>query len=308
MHDDHGASHHGHHHAHDEAHIHLPVSGNILFALVLNVFFALIEIVGGIWTNSLAVLSDALHDAGDSFTLLLALILEKVSRRKRDRLFSYGYRRFSLLAAFITGVVILAGSAFILYESIERFRNPEKINAPGVIMLSVLGIVFNGLGALRLRKGASVSESFLAWHLIEDVLGWSAILIGALVLYFTGFPFIDPLLSTFFALFTFYNVYKLFKRTVLIFLQSVPQAIDIAAIESGISSLGGVRSIHDTHVWTLDGQYHIFTTHVVVEDRLNEGEIATLKSGVRDIAFQNHIEHATIEIEREYEMCGLKNC
>ncbi len=295
---DHDALHHAHHRA----------VKNIQFAFALNLAFTIFEIAGGLLTNSMAVLSDALHDLGDSLTLGLSIVMEKISHRKRDRIFSYGYRRFSLLAAFVSGLVLVAGSALILFFAAERFTQPAQVHADGMIVMAIVGIVFNGIAALRLRSGRSMNESFLAWHLLEDVLGWTAILVGGILMHFLRISWIDPALSILFTLFTLFNVIKIFKRTTMIFLQSVPLSVDVHTLEKSLMSLKGIQSVHDTHLWTMDGEYNIFTTHVVVGASLPEKSIKNIKSQVRSIIHEHSIQHATIEIERPDEACDLKNC
>ena len=191
--------HHGHHHHHD--------TENISTAFFLNLAFTIIEIIGGLMTNSVSIMSDALHDLGDSLSLGLAWYFQKVAKKGRDKTFSYGYKRFSVLGAMINAIVLVIGSVFILQESIPRLWQPETPNAQGMFWLAILGILVNGAAVLKLKKGTSLNEKVISLHLLEDVLGWAAVLIGSVLMYFFDLPIIDPLLSIGIAFFILTNVF-----------------------------------------------------------------------------------------------------
>ena len=268
---------HSHDHAHDHGHHgHLHHVGddqsvrNLTIAFWLNFVFTIAEIIGGIWTNSIAILADALHDLGDSLSLALALVMQRLSRRGRDKTFSYGYRRFSLLA--------------------------------------IAGIVFNGAAALRMHGGQTLIEQMVRWPLLEDVMGWVAVLITAIVMLFWDLPVLDPLLSIGINLFILYNVSRVLWETVKVFLQSVPDSVSVEKIESEIRKGQAVASIHDTHLWSLDGQHNILTTHVVVSRATTLDEIHAITGRVRAIAKSGGVSHATIKVEREDDDCGLIGC
>ncbi len=291
---------HNHHHHHS--------TNNIKVAFWLNFVFTIIEIIGGFYTNSIAILSDALHDLGDTIALGIAWFLDKFSKKKRDKRYTYGYGRFSLLAAFINGLILMVGSVFILYEAIPRLLNPIQPNATGMIWLAIGGVIFNGAAAIRLRSGKSQNEKVVSWHLMEDVLGWVAVLIGSIIMKFWEVPIIDALLSVGFTLFIFYNVFKNFITTVRIFLQAKPDNINEKEIVETVLQLPQIISVHDTHVWTIDGAEVIFTLHVVVAQTLTTDETIWLKKMIRDLAKQYSINHTTVEIEYENEACELQDC
>ena len=177
----------GHHHSGD-----VEALGG---AFMLNFIFTLIEIAGGLWTNSVAILADALHDAGDSLALLLAWYLQKASGKERDQRFSYGYGRLSLLASLINGVVLLAGSIVVIVHIIPRLFEPQIVDATGMFWLALLGIVFNGFTFWRNRKSLSLNAKMVNWHLMEDVLGWTVVLIGSIAMHFGDFPWLDPFMA-----------------------------------------------------------------------------------------------------------------
>jgi len=191
-----------HHHRHHPA----GDTGNLKTAFFLNFAFTIIEIIGGILTNSVAILSDAIHDFGDSLSLGLAWYLQKLSKKGRNSTFTYGYKRFSLLGAIITSLVLVIGSVIILYEAIPRLFQPEPAHVPGMIGMAILGVIVNGAAVWRTRSGQSMNEQVVSWHLLEDVLGWMAVLLGAVLMYFFDAPIIDPLLSIGITLFILYNV------------------------------------------------------------------------------------------------------
>lgn len=277
-------------------------------AFLLNFVFTIIELIGGLWTNSTAILADALHDLGDTFSLGLSWYFSKVSERGRTNKFSYGYKRFSLLAAFVNSMVLLVGSMFILTQAVPRLLSPEHSNAPGMIVLAVVGIAMNGLAVLKLRAGKTLNERVTTWHLMEDMLGWIAVLIAGVFIAFYDLHVIDPILSILITLYVLRNVLKNLKETVLTFLQEVPSSIDLGEIEKCIANVPGVIRVHDTHVWSLDGEYSVFTSHVMLAKETPAEEMFKQKCCILDLVKANGINHITIEMEREGETCHGMVC
>jgi cobalt-zinc-cadmium efflux system protein len=272
----------------------------------LNLIFTIFEIVGGLWTNSLAILSDALHDAGDSFSLGLAWYFEAYSKKARDHRYSYGYQRFSLLGAFINTLVLIAGSLVILSKAIPRLITPEHSHAEGMMVFAIVGIIVNGVAVWRVKNDRSLNAQTVAWHLFEDVLGWMAVFVVSIVLLFKDLHILDPLLSVLITLYVLYNVLNKLKKTVVLFLQAVPEHIDIRAIEDKIRAIEHVQSIHHTHIWSLDNEHHVLTTHIVVADNTTQDAIARIKKNIHVLTENMGFEHTTIEIEHENEVCALK--
>ena len=291
---------HGHHHSGD-----VEALGG---AFLLNFIFTLIEIAGGFWTNSVAILADALHDAGDSLGLLLAWYLQKASGKERDPRFSYGYGRLSLLAALINGVVLLAGSIVVIVHVIPRLFEPQIVDATGMLWLALLGIAFNGFAFWRNRSSQSVNAKMVNWHLLEDVLGWTVVLAGSIVMHFGDYPWLDPLMALGVTLFILWNVFKNLGRVIKIFLQSNPEGVDLTAIESELRLLKNVEDIHDVHAWSLDGNYHLLSLHVVISQIPDPETLVLLKNQIREQTLKMGIDHATIEIELPSEACALENC
>lgn len=279
---------------------------NIQLAFFLNLTFTIFEVIGGFYTNSMAILSDALHDLGDSFALGLAWILEKKSQRGRTKTFTFGHKRFSLLSALINGLILLGGSFFILSEAIPRLMNPEHSNATGMLLFAIVGIIVNGAAVLKLRKGSSMNVRIVATHLLEDVLGWGAVLIISIVMLFKDIHILDPILSILITLYVLFNVIKNIKSTIKIFLQAVPDNVDIDEIENKITSVKNVSSVHHAHMWSEDGEHHVFTVHAVVSTT-DISKILQIKNTIKSILSKYSISHATVEIEFEEETCFMNS-
>ncbi|WKN31112.1 cation diffusion facilitator family transporter [Porifericola rhodea] len=300
-------SHHHHHeHGHDHTHHH-SISSNLKVAFFLNLSFTIIEFIGGIFTNSMAILSDAIHDLGDTFAIGSSLFLENYSQKGRSKKFSFGYKRFSPLSALINSVILLAGSLFIITEAIPRLLNPETVDARGMLYLALAGIFFNGLAVFRLRKGEnSINQRAVMLHLLEDVLGWVAVLVGSIVMLFVNLPIIDPILSLLIAVYIFWNAFKNLRQVMHIFLQATPDDVDIDKVKSALESLEEVQDTHDTHLWTLDGNYNILSVHLVINNNMRLSELAELRMKVNKKLKSYHIDHITIQFEVPGELCELE--
>src|SRR5258706_8757840 len=282
------------------------IQKNFTLAFWLNTGFALLEIAGGLYTNSVAILSDALHDLGDSLSLGLAFYFQRKSLKKRDDFFTYGYKRFSLLGAFINSLILIIGSIFILQEAIHRLARPEQANAKGMLALAVVGIVANAIAMFRLRSGGSINERVVALHFLEDVLGWVTVLIGSVVMLFADVPILDPLLSMLIAGFILFNVYKNLRQAFRIILQGTPDNVDMEEIGRKIKSIPGITGIHDVHTWSMDGHYNIMTLHLVVKPAIPPVNLEGLKREVRLQLQHLNIQHITIETEFEDQGCELE--
>lgn len=286
-----GHSHHDHHHD----------VKNIKAAFFLNLLFSFIEFIGGWYTNSVAIMSDAIHDLGDSLSLGVAWYFQRISHRHKNEEFSYGYRRFSVLGALINGIILTLGSALIAMESIPRLFNPVMPDAQGMIYLAIGGLVFNGIAAFKVSKGKSINEKVVYLHLLEDVLGWAATLLVAIVLTFHAIPILDPILSLAIALFVLFQVFKNLKSSIKIILQTTPDDINLEDLKNAILKLENVKGVHDCHIWSLDGNRHVFSTHVVTDKPLQMEELNPIKLKIRSLAQQFNISHVTIEFEEEGE-------
>ncbi len=291
-------------HSHNDSH---DSSVSIRTAFFLNLAFTGVEIVGGILTNSLAIVSDALHDLGDSFSIGLSWYMEHRAHRPSSGPYSYGFRRLSLLAAFVNAVVLIIGSLVILSQAIPRLFRPEHANARGMLILSLVGIAVNGAAVLRLRGGKSMNAQVIAWHLLEDVLGWVAVLAVSISLLITDIHILDPLLSILITAYVLYNVLRNLRKTIAIFLQAAPPDLDVHGVEHALASLPNVLSTHHTHAWSLDGEHHVFTTHVVVPAAATKADILEVKRNALRLMEEADVEHTTIEVEYEDEDCRMRS-
>ncbi|NJB86074.1 cobalt-zinc-cadmium efflux system protein [Lewinella marina] len=274
-------------------------------AFFLNLAFTVVEIIGGFWTGSIAILSDALHDLGDSLSLGVAWYFQRLSRKGRTPNFTYGYKRFNTLGAIITGVVLVAGSVLILTRAVPALWDPGEPEAEGMIYLAILGVVVNGAAAFRVRKGGdSLNERVISWHLLEDVLGWVAVLVGSIIMYFYDLPWIDPALSIGITLYILYGVVQQLWKAGKIIVQAAPEGLDYSDIEQRLKSVAGVTDAHHLHLWTLDGQYHLASAHLVVEDATSVADLRELKERARSVLHEAGVEHATLEFETEEEWAG----
>jgi cobalt-zinc-cadmium efflux system protein len=300
--------HHGHHHHHHHDHQAHSRTSNIKLALVLNLTFALVELVGGYWAQSMAVTADALHDFGDALSLGMALLLERLAMRRSDAKFSYGYRRLSLLSAAVTSAVLIVGTAFILEETIERFSKPMQPHGLGMMGLAVLGVAVNGFAAMRLQRGKSMNEKVLSWHMLEDLFGWVLVLAAGAAIHFFELAIVDPILSVLFSCFILYGVFRAFRETMGLFLQAVPTNLPIADIERDLQAVEGLRSVHDFHVWSLDGERHVATLHAVVDSGADLTQTEAVKQKIREVLSSFGNFHATIEVESNSVNCADINC
>lgn len=289
------------------AHQHQHPSGkNLKIAFFLNLCFTILEIIGGLYVNSIAILSDAVHDLGDSLSLGTSWYLDRKSKKGANYKFSFGYNRFSLLGALINSVVLIAGSIYVIYEAIGRLIKPEHSDADGMIIFAIIGVIVNGYAAFKLSGGKSMNEKVVSWHLIEDVLGWVAVLVVAIVLKFKDIHYLDPALSLLITLYILWNVIKRLKETLYIFLQGTPADINLKEIENKLLSIEKVDSLHHTHIWSLEGEKHVFTTHIRLKNINNLTDLQKFNQQMKTTLKPYQFSHCTIETELDENSCSLK--
>ncbi|MFD2518775.1 cation diffusion facilitator family transporter [Salinimicrobium flavum] len=288
-----------------EHHHHHTAGKNLKFAFFLNAGFTVFELIGGFYVNSVAIVSDAVHDLGDTLSLGTSWYLQNKSKQASNTRYSFGYKRFSLLGALINSLVLIGGSIFVISEAIKRIISPEPSDAVGMLLFAIVGVAVNGIAAFKLSKGTSLNEKVVSWHLMEDVLGWVAVLIVAVTLQFWDNYYLDPALSLLITLFILWNVYKRLKETLFIFLQGVPEEINIPEIEEKILQVPNIASVHHTHVWSLEGTDHIFTTHIKLQNINSFRQLLDLKNEVKKLLKEYNFDHYTIETELDQETCEL---
>ncbi len=288
------------------SHDHQHHSGkNLKTAFFLNLGFTIFEIFGGFYVNSVAIISDAIHDLGDSLSLGASWYLDTKSKKGATKDFSFGYRRFSLLGALINSIVLIAGSVYVIQEAVGRLFRPQQTDATGMLLFAVVGVAVNGFAAWKLSKGKTLNERVVSWHLLEDVLGWVAILLVSVVLHFRDLPYLDPALSLLITIYVLWNVIKRLKETLFIFLQGKPADIDREKIEFELRRIPNVSSVHHTHIWSLDGEHHVFTTHLKIGPVNGLAALLAIKKQAKDVLKKYAFEHYTIETEFDEETCGL---
>ncbi len=276
---------------------------NILIAFILNLSFSLLEFIGGIWTGSVSIVSDAVHDLGDAISIGISLFLEKKSKKQPDEAYTYGYARYSVLGGTLTALFLLLGSLFVIYNAAQRIIHPTAINYDGMLLFAVIGLCMNLCAALVTRHGKSLNQKAVNLHMLEDVLGWAVVLIGALVMRFTDLAILDPILSIAVALFILINSIRHLGEAVVIFLGKAPSCIDVKEMKLRLSQLAGVLDVHHIHLWTMDGQTNCATMHIVTN-----ANPALIKESVRNELKACGIAHATLELETEGEPCPAANC
>lgn len=278
---------------------------DIKIAFFLNLGFTVLEVAGGLLTNSVAILADALHDLGDSLSLALSWRLETFAEKAEDDKYSYGYRRFSMLGGLINAIILMIGSFFVISESIIRLKQPQMPLAQGMFLFALAGMALNGYAAFRTGRSKNMNSRIISWHLMEDVLGWAAILIVSVLLLFFDIPILDPLVSILITVYILINVVKNFKRIVSLFLQAVPDEMDLRRIEHEIKELNMVENVHHLHAWSLDGEKHVLTMHVDLCEGVHDDEIRKIKEDIRNLAEAHGFIHTTVEIEKSGDDCSM---
>lgn len=276
---------------------------NILVAFILNISFSIFEIIGGLFTNSVAIISDAVHDFGDAFSIGISYFLERKSKNKPDNIYTYGYARYSILGAFITTMVLTIGSCLVIFGGINRLFNPVKINYDGMIVFAIIGVVVNFLAAYFTRDGESINQKSVNLHMLEDVLGWVVVLIGSVLMKFFDISIIDSIMSIGVALFILFNALGNLKEILDLFFEKIPDGVSIEELKEHIMKIDGVLDVHHIHVWSMDGNTNFSTMHVVVS-----GDVKKVKEKIREEMEEHGIVHTTIEVEDSSDDCCSLEC
>lgn len=276
---------------------------NILIAFLLNLSFSVLEFFGGLFTGSIAILSDSVHDLGDAASIGISWFLERKSRREADDVFTYGYLRFSVLGGLITTGILAVGSVLVIISAVKRLIVPSEINYDGMLLLAAFGTVLNLLAAFVTRKGDSINQRSVNLHMLEDVLGWIVVLIGAVIMKFTDIRRIDPLMSIGVAVFILVHTFENLKEIGGIFLEKAPDGVDVSELKAQLETIDGVAGIHHIHVWSMDGNSHFATMHVVTA---GDQDAAQVKTAIRQALAEHRIVHSVLETESE--SCGDTDC
>lgn len=276
---------------------------NILIAFILNLAFAVFECFGGIFTGSVAILSDAVHDLGDALSIGVSFVLEKKSKHQPDKTYTYGYARYSVLGSVITTVILLFGSAAVIYNAVHRLFSPTVINYDGMIIFAVVGVCVNSGAAFFTRSGGSLNQKAVNLHMLEDVLGWIVVLAGAVIMRFTDLAVLDPLMSIAMSTFILISAIRNLKEALGLFLMEAPHSIHTDEVKRHVLELDGVLDVHHIHLWSMDGQHNYATMHVVTNS-----DAHAVKYAIRQVLSSLGIGHATLELETEGEHCTQTTC
>lgn len=276
---------------------------NILIAFLLNISFSILEFIGGVFSNSVAIMSDAIHDLGDATSIGVSYFLERKSKKGPDEKYTYGYIRYSVMGSLITTVILLVGSLIVIFNSIKRIINPVEVNYNGMLIFAIFGVIINFGAAYFTREGDSLNQKSVNLHMLEDVLGWVVVLIGAIIMKFTDISLIDPIMSICVSSYILINTFKNFQEIVELFLEKTPKGISISELEEHITEIKGVIGVHHIHVWSIDGYSNFATMHIITNE--DSGKI---KKKVKEELKEHGIGHSTIEIEKENEHCKDEEC
>ena len=279
----------------DVHHHHKKAGQNLAFVFFMNLTFNIIVIAGGLATNSMAILADCIHDMSDTISIAVAWYLEHVAQKDSSDNYSYGYQRFSILGAVVISVFVIIMAFIILFEAIPRLFAPEGVDAGGMLIIAIIGLVFKSLSVYRLHRGETFNEKAIFFHQLGDIFEWVAILILSVVLIFwDGAPYLDPFVSIGIALWLIFNLGRNLYKSVEVLLQKTPDNFDVDEFRSSINEINGVGKIEDFHVWSLDGIDSVLTLKVSIDDWNMQDEI---KKEIYSIASKYHIVDITIEFD-----------
>ena len=266
----------------------------VWIAFFLNLSYAIVEFIAGGIFGSSAVLADSVHDLGDAIAIGISAFLETISNREEDRQYTLGYKRFSLLGALVTAVILITGSILVILENITKLFNPQPVNDEGILWLGIIAVSINLLASLVVRKGKTKNESILSLHFLEDTLGWLAVILMAIILRFTDWYILDPILSLVISIFILTKAIPRFWSALKIFLDAVPEGVDIKQVMSDLEGLDNVASLNQLNLWTMDGLEKNAIIHICLEDW---EEMTETKNQVRQLLEERGVQNITIEVD-----------
>ncbi len=268
---------------------------HLSFALVLNLIFNVIVIVGGLLTNSIAILADAVHDVGDTLAIFIAWFLQRFSEKDRNYDYTYGYQRFSVLGAVITSTIVICACAVVLWEAINRLFQPVTPSSTGMLLVAILGVILKGLSVYALYGGKTFNERSIYVHLFGDVIEWIVVLVLSIVLIFVNIPILDPLASIGISLWIIYNLGGNLYRSLKVLVQRVPEGFNTNSFKNEIKDIEGVNDINDLHVWSLDGISNVSSMKISVSGENNLENLNHIKSEINHVAKEYDIVDSTVE-------------
>jgi len=266
----------------------------VWLAFFLNLTYAIVEFIAGGVFGSSAVLADSVHDLGDAIAIGISAFLETISNREEDNQYTLGYKRFSLLGALVTAIILMTGSVLVILENVTKILNPQPVNDEGILWLGIIAITINVLASLVVGKGKTKNESILSLHFLEDTLGWLAVILMAIVLRFTNWYILDPLLSLVISFFILSKALPRFWSTLKIFLDAVPEGLDIEQVKNGLERLDNVANLNQLNLWTMDGLEKNAIVHLCLEDW---EQMTETKNQVRQLLEERGVQNITIEVD-----------
>ena len=266
----------------------------VWIAFFLNLSYAIVEFIAGGIFGSSAVLADSVHDLGDAIAIGISAFLETISNREEDRQYTLGYKRFSLLGALVTAVILITGSILVILENITKLFNPQPVNDEGILWLGIIAVSINLLASLVVRKGKTKNESILSLHFLEDTLGWLAVILMAIILRFTDWYILDPILSLVISIFILTKAIPRFWSALKIFLDAVPEGLETGDLEKDLEALTNVKSVNQLSIWSMDGLENNAIIHLCLEDW---GQMTETKNQVRQLLEERGIQNITIEVD-----------
>jgi cobalt-zinc-cadmium efflux system protein len=279
----------------------LKTERNILIAFALNLAFAIFEFVGGVFTNSVAIMSDAIHDIGDALSIGVSYWLEKKSKQRANNQYTYGYVRYSIIGGAFTTLVLMVSSCFVVYNAVSRLLSPEEINYNGMIVFAIIGVAVNAGAAITTSNGGSLNQRAVSLHMLEDVAGWIVVLVGAIIMRFTNIKMIDAMMSIVVATSVCVRAGKTFIKSIQ--LLSEKSTVSADNVANNVKLIDGVIDVHHIHVWDLNETERCATMHVLVS-----ANYAEIKKSIREKLREIGINHSTLELEGKWEVCREKHC
>ena len=267
---------------------------SIWLAFFLNLSYAIVEFIAGGIFGSSAVIADSVHDLGDALAIGLSALLETISNREEDRQYTLGYKRFSLLGAMLTAVILMIGSVLVILENVTKIVHPQSVNEKGILWLGILAVSINVLASLVVRKGKTKNESILSLHFLEDTLGWLAVILMAIILRFTDWYILDSLLSLVISIFILTKALPRFWSALKIFLEAVPEGVEAGNLEKDLETLTNVKSVNQLSIWSMDDLENNAIIHLCLEDW---EQMTETKNQVRQLLEERGIQNITIEVD-----------
>lgn len=280
---------------------------NIKIAFLLNLAFSIVEAIGGILTNSISIISDSLHNLGDSITIGINYIFEKKSKKLPNKEYSYGYLRYTMLGSLIASFILLVGSVVIIYNVVPRLIKPLSVNYDAMIIFGIFGLLINLYATIKIMRSKDKDKK-INTHMIEDTVIWLFILTGSICIKVFDLVIIDPILSLLIAVYILYQVYKYMKNIYNIFMEKVPKNVKIDEIKKNIESNENIDNVHHIHIWSIDGVNNYMTAHIHLNKVLSEEEIVKTKNDVKNKLKEDKINHITLEVEYFNEKCDSSKC